>query len=381
MRSNLVYPLRGLVYLLVSSLLAAPAFAGSSAPGSSSAPPKPKPPGKWRFQAELAGRWDDNITELSKIDRKRVGDPAYADQFKIETPGDWVMAPSLRAGYSRDIFGDLSSDVRLDAEASIYRRNSIKDYQTFRLRLAQDLSSSRRHQTRLVLRLGYLPDYYLRELTVEQASLDQHRRVRDSVHFSDSSYSAAIEQVLIPRTLELTVLAGITQRNYGARFQERDGTLSGLRTSLDWTPNGDRRMTLRAGFRLENYDATGDLSGTPALEPDISNRRRAVTAGFTYRWKLWNAERGRIAIDFLRQRRTFTTDRAADRYHFDRHDKHSELSISAWQEVSARFFVTAAFVHEVNSSRLGPGAPSAASDEDVTDYTHDVASISLGWRY
>src|SRR5437867_7235896 len=127
----------------------------------------------WKFQAELSGRFDDNILSLSDTDRAKVGDPAFAPRFRIDTPYDVVTIPSGRLTFSGHIAPGFETSLRADARDYVYQNNSIKSYQSFGLRLTQDLTPARRFETRLILDTGYIPSFYVKEIKIPQASMVQ----------------------------------------------------------------------------------------------------------------------------------------------------------------------------------------------------------------
>src|SRR5262245_32927885 len=164
------------------------------------------------FAFELQGGYDDNITELSDRDKDRVGDPAFADQFKIEAPGDYAWKPSARLGWSMNLAKRVRTSVQLDAQASQYVSSSVKNYEVYALRVEQDLSAAKVFQTRLALKVSDVPDYYLRELrvpgTTDFASERYHSR----------QYAVALKQLFAPKLLSVAVLGNRTDRNYESPF-------------------------------------------------------------------------------------------------------------------------------------------------------------------
>lgn len=371
---------------VLGCLLAVPA-AGQSSPGATegtvdtgqrTASSAARKGGRWSVQVELEGGWDDNICELSDTDRDDVGDPRFADRFKIESPDDWFVEPSVRVGYARRSAGQRRTAIRFDARVTRYLQNSVKNYEAYGVRFAQDLTGDSRHGTRLVLRGGHTPDFYLRELTVPQATLEQGRRVRDSSRYEETSLSAAVEQVLVPERLELEGRLETERRDYFAPFDERDGDLTGYRVRLEWYPATDRRFSIGAGFRQQSYDAEGDRAATPAFEPDISSDRTELALGLGLRWS-FHGRRGDALLELSREERDFTSGNPVDRFHFGRDDTLSEYRLSIGQQVRQDLHLRAELRREENDSNLGR-APSALSD-DVTDYTRNVVSMSIGWRF
>jgi len=333
----------------------------------------------WSLQFELEGQYDDNITELSDSDKDRVGQPGSEDRFRIDSADDYVLQPSVRFGYARACIPHVETALRFDARGWIYTRNSIKNYESAGFRLSQDLSAARRYETRLVVNAGYQPEYYLRELRVPQRSLDAGQTVRDSAIFSSLKYGGGIEQVLVPKHLELAISASDESRDYDAPFDERDGTLSGYGARLEWQPMKDGDLSFDAGYRIESYDADGDDPATPAVEGDISSDRRTLSAGVDLRWGKRD-RRGSVAFNASREKRDFTTNDPLDTFHFEREDDKTELSVTFRKALGKLVYFEAGLAREDNTSDLAPGA-STSSGDDVTDYTRDIISAGVGWRF
>ncbi len=333
----------------------------------------------WSLQLELEGQYDDNITELSDNDKDRVGEPGSEDRFKVDSADDYVLQPSVRFGYARACIPRVETALRLDARGWIYTRNSIKNYESAGFRLSQDLSAARRYETRLVVNAGYQPEYYLRELRVPQRSLDLGRTVRDSAIYSSLKYGGGIEQVLVPKHLELAISASEETRDYDAPFDERDGTLSGYGARLEWQPMKDGALAFDAGYRIESYDADGDDPSTPAVEGDISSDRRIVSAGVDFRWGKRD-RRGGVSLNASREKRDFTSNDPLDTFHFEREDDKTELNVTFRKALGNLVYFEAGLSREDNKSDLAPGA-SANSGDDITDYTRDIISAGVGWRF
>ena len=340
--------------------------------------------GRWSFQLELTSRYDSNITQLSDTDRDRLQDPACtstplcASRYRIESSDDFIVVPSARLGWSHRSAREVETSLRGEARANRYARNSIKDYETYALRLSQELTAARRYETTFVLRAEAMPGFYLRELSVPEATRVQGSTVRDSAQYSSVDYEVALRQVLVPRHLEAEIARKRDSRDYDSPFDERDGDLSGWEAELTWSPAGSRAVSLRAGYRSESYDAAGDRPETIAGEPDISSDRQAVTAGFSFSW-VRRGRSGWLSFDVEREARDFLSRDPTDSFHFDREDTRTEERLSFRQPLGDRLYIEAGLEHERNDSDLLPGASSPTGDE-VTDFTRDVVSATIGWR-
>ena len=358
-----------------------PALAALAAPLFGAEPARPD---HWVFQIELSSRYDSNITELSNKDRDRVDDaacqssPTCVSRFRIESPDDVIFSPSARIEWSNRTANRVETSVRADARTNLYARNSIKNYETYALRLAQDLTPAREYETTLSLRGEWTPDFYLRELTVPEASLMAGTTIRDSARYSSNDYRAALRQVLAPKHLEAEVSYGRDTRDYDSPFDERDGDLSGWGAELTLSLGDHRVASLRAGYRNESYDADGDQPGTAAVEPDISSDRETVGLGCLVRWG--HERRGSLSLSVERETRDFRSRDTADVFHFGREDTRTQERLEFRQPMGQRFYLEIGLEHEQNDSHLGPSAGSTTGDE-VTDYTRNIASISTGWRF
>ena len=367
---------------LIVGAVAAVAFGAEEPPRRELAAATPGGQG-WSLRLELATRYDDNITQLSDTDIDRLDDPTCQSdptcnsRFRIESASDWIVAPEARVEWSHTSSGGLESSLAGQARANIYTNNSVKDYEVYGLRFAQDLSAGS-HPTTLYVRVDHMPDYYLRELTVPEASRIAGTTVRDSGRFASTELALRVRQVLVPKYLDLEAAGGTEQRDYQAPFDERDGDLTGWSALFVVRPTGNRDLAVDAGYRSESYDANGDRSGTEALESDISNDRQAFFVGLTLRWGE-RPIRGWLAVDASRELRDFTTAEQRDIYHFGREDTRTVYALTVRQALSELLYLEGRAEHEENDSNLGPLVVSTG--DDVTDFTQNVYSVSVGARF
>jgi len=137
---------------------------------------EPEALGSWSYLVAFTSRYDSNITQLSDTDRDLVQDPACrstptcASRFRIESPDDFILVPSAGLGWSRRFRRNVETSFRAQARANLFTRNSVKDYETYLLRLSQDLTAARRYETTFVVQAEAMPYFYLRELTVPEAT-------------------------------------------------------------------------------------------------------------------------------------------------------------------------------------------------------------------
>ncbi len=340
----------------------------------------------WSWRIELSNRYDSNVTELSDTDRDRVEDPdcrstpSCASRFVIKSPDDFVVTPYARIDWSHGAPGSVETTARVEARVNRYAENSVKDYERYSVRLSRDLTPARNFDTTLILRASDTPHFYLRELTVPEASRVQGTTVRDSARYASMRYGVALNQLLVPGRLDIEASRDRDDRDYDVPFDERDGDLSGLGVELTLRVTHDRGFTLRGGYQSESYDAAGDQARTIAIEPDISSDRKTASLGTDFRWGRQEARRGVLSIDLKQEQRDFLSDEPTDVYHFGRRDTRFGARIEVRQPVGEHFYLELGVEHEDNESDLGPAANSSSSDE-ATDYTRSLGWASLGWVF
>src|SRR5262249_2558049 len=111
--------------------------------------PGTKPPlrKEWSLRLELDVRYDDNIIQLSDRDLNRLDNPTpntiAANRFAIETPDDFIAIPRLSPGFKADWWLGRPTSLDLDASAYQYLRNSVKNYQSYRLSIEQALTGDK----------------------------------------------------------------------------------------------------------------------------------------------------------------------------------------------------------------------------------------------
>ncbi len=354
-------------------------------------PPGEKPPlrKEWSLHLELDERYDDNILELSQRDLNRLQNPrpsdAAANRFSITTPDDFITMPRVAPGFQADWWRGRPTSFGLDVTAYQYLRNSIKNYQTYRLSIGQALRSGKALDTFVSVAFGLRPSYYVRNL-VSDRHLEELGYLPVPIPRLEATYRRNYQQIEIQQEIVKDILSfhgvwGGEQRDYNRNFDERDSQMPYAEGSLWWTPYRDGRFRLRAGYRHESLHANGDLADTPSFtEDDISSIRDIWDAEIRFRWgaKEW---RKTLGFDYESERRDYTTTNPFDAFHFGRQDARRYVTFAFRADLRKGWFVGVGLERESNRSTF-PGAGTASvQPDDFTDYTQNLAQIGFGYDF
>lgn len=356
---------------------------------------------EWITELALEERYDDNVTRLSpshldRLDRLGGGTglpcgsgntDASGHQFSITTPDDFISIPQLSSSLNAGWIAEMPTGVDLDLSGYQYARNTIKNYQSYRLSVSQPLHRFRAHATSVQFSRRLVPRYYLRNLRSDRASEEFAQMgifvlppPRREATYRSESTRFELEQVIVKNRLRFQGEVGVERRNYNRCFDERDSRMPFREAELAWNPRGDKRLRLRASYRREVLRARGDLADTPVFaEPDITNVRSIRAGDVRFGW----GRRGRNGWASLRyetERRDFRTGDPNDITHFGRTDRRQESSLSAQINLKRGWHIGAEARRERNRSKF-PVTPGGFEPDEVTDYDDTVFQIGFGYRF
>jgi len=141
--------------------------------------------------------YDSNILELSRFERRQVGDPAHADKYRIRSVDDILVTPRLEVSWDENLLRQRSTQVSAAFEHVGYVRNQYLARDQFSLDVEQELGRTRRPtMSRIGLSLDRTPRTTLRRLKDDDVSL----QVGHVVH-QDAFYGA--DRVRLSGTVEL----------------------------------------------------------------------------------------------------------------------------------------------------------------------------------
>jgi hypothetical protein len=339
-----------------------------------------EPPARERagfsFGAALDLRYDDNILQLSDEDIARLEEGQPSSRFRITSPDDWVSVLKLDGRVSHEVFSRRDTRVHLGVDVYRYATNDIKNWSEYRLDVAQELTASRRHLLLFRAGLDYVADFYLRELTDDDASFQAQTRIRNSARYDETAFFAQLDQEVVSSRLNLSLLWELGDRDYVADFDERDGDRTTFKLGCRVRPFGPSRAVLTVGWEQGRYDAAGDLARTPIPDDDISFEFAGPTFALTV--PRGTLQRGRFEADYELERRDYVTTNVFDLSHFGRHDRRLEYGIRLVQRLRPGLDLALNWRRLGNDARFPTGLE---PQDDVTDFVENRIDFGIRGRF
>lgn len=356
-------------------LAAAPTAAQSGGAGSNP-PPSESKRGAFAFDLTLQERYDDNILELSEADIDRVVSGDFTPgRYLIATPDDFITTLSGRARWTGKPWARRETRIALSGDAHWYARNDIKSYDTFGVSIAQELTASRKHLAQLRLSITHTPEYYLRQLTDDDASFLAGRRIRESARYSETRYRIAYLQDFIADRFGGRLALDHQRRNYNAFFPERDNSRDTVTVTLGGRPIKASRFALEGTAGAGRLEAHGDLDFTPFPDDDISYDVILFGLDAAIPWQgRWG---GRVELEADYEKRTYTTSNKFDVTRYGRYDARPTWRAGIVQKLPANLELIADYERESNDAHW---PVFAVPSDDTTDFTADRFSVALRWR-
>ncbi len=365
---------------------ASPATAGSAQEPAGKSPPAHK---TWSLRLGIDERYDDNILQLSQRDLDRLRNPhpsdAAANRFSISTSDDFITIPRVGPGFQADWWRGRPTSFDLDVSAYQYLRNPIKNYQSYRLSIAQAVRGGKALDTSVAVTYGQRPSFYVRNL-ISDRHLEELGFIPNPIPRLEATYrrdylQLEVQQEIVKDILSFRAQSGREHRNYNRNFDERDSQMPYREAGLSWTPYRDGRLRLRAGFRREDLHAGGDLADTPSfLEDDVSSRRDIWEADLRLRWGA-KGRKKTVIFDYEGEHRDYSTTNTFDAFHFGRQDTRLYVTLSFRADLEKGWFVAASAERDANRSKFPAAVSSAVQPDDITDYTENLAQIGFGYDF
>lgn len=363
-------------------------FLGAAAPPSFAAGAAAPVRKEWSLRLAVDERYDDNIIQLSGRDLGRLDSPSPSDQaanrFSIESADDFITVPRVSPGFEADWWRGRPTSFDLDVSAYQYPQNSIKDYQSYRLSVAQPLRAGRGRGTALSVSYALIPGFYLRNMIserhAEELGLPPPPLPRSEARFRKASVQLVADQDVVVDILSLRFVVGSERRDYNRDFDQRDSRMPYWEAGLSWTPLRDGRLRLRAAYRREDLHAVGDLDVTLGTDGDISSRRDIWDADARLRWGAKGRKKW-VALAVEDEHRDFSTNNTFDAFHFGREDTRHYTTLSFRSELKKGWFLTAQAEHDTNRSRFPAAAGGTAEPNDITDYAENLAQFGIGYDF
>lgn len=330
-----------------------------------------------RFQVRLqvAQRYDDNILQLSRADIEAFRSNPDSSRFRIQSVDDQITRARLKVSSQWRLLPRRDTTFWASWRHSQYHRNNVKTYDGFSIGIRQELTAS---QTRLALfrlEAGFVNDFYLFELTDDDASFDARRRIRRSTTYDESRLSLLFEKELIEDRLEISAGRSWHRRDYNEFFNERDGTRREDVVGLTLRPLPWSRWEIGGRYTTGSMNARGDLPGTLIPDDDISYDLHSLTWFGSIPWG--HRRRGRIELSRRLERRTYTTKNRFDLSRFGRVNERDRVAVRILQRLTNSLDLALAWSRRTNDARFAAGVE---TEPGLADYQQNRYSLSLTLR-
>lgn len=328
------------------------------------------------LKVSLEGRYDDNILQLSDPDKEDLKDNTDPDRFLVETADDAVAVGRIDLRWRGRPIRRRATSAVVSLDAYSYARNGVKDYHELGVSITQEVTASRRHLGSLRLQFSRTPNFYLRQLTDDDASFTAGQRIREALTYSQDEYTLSYRQEIINGRLDGRLGWSHRERNFNRHFDERDNTRRGWLVTLQERPFGGSAIELGLAYEKGALRARGDLPSSPIADDDISYGFRAIIFGAEIPWT--TRRRGRLEIDLRRERRDFTTDNPFDLSHSEREDDRRDYRARLVQALGRGLDLVAEIRRRSNDAAF-PLAFTAS--EEATDFVENLVTVGLAWNH
>lgn len=325
----------------------------------------------------LSRQHDDNILQLTQHNLDRLAADASAPRFLVSTPDDEVTAASADALWHGRLLPRRESRVVASADARRYARNEVMNWEEYELSVQQELTASRRSLSSLKLWTASVPRYYLGQITDADDSFAAGTRIRRSLTYAQSTLGARADQRLLQGRARAALGIERLHRNYDGHFDERDNDNVQWRAQLVVSPF--RRWGGSAGivWLTGRLDARGDLVLSPIRDADISYDHRGLGASVTLPWGR-GERRGRVDIDWMPERRTYTTSDVYDLTRHGRENERRETAVRVTQHAWGPFEAVATWSRLTSDASFPDGVP---LPEEQTNFDQTRYGLMLRGRW
>ena len=357
---------------------------------------------EWNTELAFDERYDDNITRLSRRDLDRLGSTtggtglpcgsgntdSSGHRFSITTPDDFISIPQVSSTLKAGWLAEMPTTFGVDLTAYQYARNSVKNYQSYRLSIAQTLHPVKAYATSVRGSYSFQPRFYQRNLRSDRTAEDFAQMgifilppPRREATYRGESAELQIDQVILPDRLRFQGTFGKETRDYNRCFDERDSHMPYREAELAWNPRGNSRLRLRASYGREALRAKGDLADTAVFfEPDISNVRDVLGGDVRFGWKR-HGRGGWVALRYESERRDFKAKDPNDLCHFGRNDRLEQTGLSAQMDLSGGWLLAAEARHQSNKSTFPAPGGVISTCEEITNYDDNIFQVGFAYRF
>lgn len=325
-----------------------------------------------RLNLGLGAVLDDNFLEYSDGQVADFKAGVNPDRYSIESVDDVTIEPTASLTYERERRRGAGRTLRMRWTGSFQGKNGTADHGSGSLLWEEAFGKGRS----LTLSVYELPNYYVRQLFDEDLPSGTGATRYRRASFALTLASIAWKQRVAPRTL-VSVAYQYERRNYNDDFLERDSDTHEPGAGLDWTQRGGRLgFGTNIAYRASSARAEdgNDPAGITPDDPDVSYH--GVVLGAEGRVQLARGRSGRLVAEAAYELRTrdYTSDRVADRSHFDRQDQLNDLTLGLRWNPPGPFSLRTFYQHENNHASFGALNPPTT---DPASYSENRIGASL----
>ena len=364
----------------MKKLLCAALFATFTIPRADTG--NPKPPWGCSFRGDAEFRYDDNILGLSDTEVRNLrstDDPVNDERYRIEKPNDFIFNPSVAFGVHRKPAGGPDTTFGMSIGTNQYLRDTIKNYQEYRLWARQELNRSREHRTTLGVGGSRIPSYFLRQLVDDDLSVapntcntpDPNDLCHNSATYKLTTGYVELSQEIINRILSAEARYARERRDYNHHFDERDASSEIYGLSVSIYPTGGIGFRLRPYYEHEKRTTRGDTGPTTTSVEDDAGFDGDVY-GLEARG-LWGADtdhRNTLRGYYQWETKEFTSSDPNDAGHFGREDRISRFGIGYGRELGRHLKLNLSGYHRTNDVSTS-----------TSTFARNVIAFSVGYEF
>ena len=319
---------------------------------------------------------DDNILQMTGVNLARFDANPDPPRFAITTVDDDVNGVHAALRWRAHPWPRRETRIAGTFDFDDFVRNDVKDWGQYGLTALQQLTASRRNLLSVRLAWSRIPRYYLGEITDADDSFAAGARIRRGLNYAQDAYGVRLSQGLERGRYEVAGSWERKSRDYGSYFAERDNHNDSWQIDAGARPFRGSGVTLQATYVSGRLAAQGDLASSPIVDADISYDHSGLGGSLGVPWGRGGSG-GRLDIDVMPEKRTYTTADKFDLTRYGRVNQRLDTQVRVTQALAGPLDVR--IEYERLTSR-GSYTSGLVASEEATDFTQNRFGISLRAR-